>query len=307
VSRRRQWRWSLRGAGRNLWRSRVSVVAAALSLASALCLSGAAVLLGEQISAMRDHWTDRVDLSVYLCTAESPGAHCAGAAAGDDEVRAIEATVRALPGVRDVWFENREEAWQAFTRRFAGTELAGSVDRDAIPESFRITLTAGADRDGITTLIGGQPGVDVVQDQRQVLSGFFSLAANLRTGSIVLAGVQLATTVALLAHLLHASVERRRRELRVMTLVGAPRRVIRAPFVLEGLFVCVLGATVATGLLTAGAGVVNALLAETGDAAPLMVTGRDLVRVGIGVGAASVALGWLTVRLTVAHRLRRGT
>lgn len=303
----RRWAWVLRSAARNLWRSRLSVTAAAVSITLALTLTTASLLLGAQVRRLQDHWAGRVDVTVYLCTTASVAASCNGAA-HDGQIEALAELLPSIPGVADVRFEDRDAAFRAFTDRFSGSDLAGMVEPDAIPESFRIILDGGADRASVvaalTESVGGTAGVESIQDQRDVLTGFFRLAERVRIGAAVLAAVQALTSLALLAHLLRSSVEKRRKEIRVMSLVGTPARLIRAPFVLESLAVNLAGVALTSALSVGGVLLAGEFLQRASGTTVLAVDLSTVARTLLAVAGTAFGVTWVTTRLALRRRLR---
>src|SRR5437762_5423188 len=69
--------------------------------------------------------------------------------ATEQDKHAVETAIRALPGVMDVTFETREEAYQKFKEQFKDhPDLVNSARPEAMPESwrFRIAGRAAADK-----------------------------------------------------------------------------------------------------------------------------------------------------------------
>jgi len=297
--------WVLRNTGANLWRARLAAAAAVASTTLALTLATTAVLLGMQLSRLENHWTGNVDVTVYLCTRMSVTASCDGAADGAT-IETVRAALENLPGIAETRFEDRAAAEKAFAERFKNTGIPELLGKDALPESFRVRLSPDADRRetvaAIDAALNGVPGVETVQDQRRILSGFFTLARRVRTGAGALAALQAVTSIALLAHLVRSSVTKRGREIRVMSLVGTPARTIRAPFVLE---------SAALGLLAAGisSAIVVALTAlarqSTTEGAALLLAPANVVSVCAATAAATAAISWTVARLSLRRALPR--
>ena len=301
-----RWWWTVRTCARNIWTGRISALAAVGSITLALVLTCGSVLLGGQTDRLRDDWTGKVDVTVYLCTRASTAPTCDGVT-GPERTAAIGLILENFPGIETVWFEDRAAAWKAFSERFSGSDITENVDAGALPESYRLRLSPGTDREDLVAalseaLAGG--GVETIQDQRRLLSGFFTVADRVRDAALVLALLQAAVAATLLTHLLRSSVEKRKEDIRVMGLVGTPRRQIRAPFVLEGLVVCTLGAGLAAGTVLAGLDVARALLDRAAGDADLLIDTRSAAEIVARIALAGTLLGWATIRLTLARRVR---
>ncbi|HCT75522.1 MAG TPA: hypothetical protein DGG94_19390 [Micromonosporaceae bacterium] len=93
-----------------------------------------------------------VDVSVFLQMT-----------ATDQQKQSIEAAIRALPGVSDVRFETRDEAYTEFKKLFQDSpDLVNSVRPQDMPESFRFRLADWASVDKAKESISSLPGVDKV-------------------------------------------------------------------------------------------------------------------------------------------------
>lgn len=94
-----------------------------------------------------------VDVSVFLQMT-----------ATDQQKQSIEAAIRALPGVSDVRFETRDEAYLEFKKLFKDSpDLVNSVRPQDMPESFRFRLADQASTvDKAKESLSSLPGVDKV-------------------------------------------------------------------------------------------------------------------------------------------------
>ena len=87
-----------------------------------------------------------------------------------------------------------------------------------------------------------------------------------------------------------------------MDLVGAPNRMVRAPFVIESVAVCAIGAMGAVGLLAAG---VSRLLPHiAGGTSFRLVSADDVFDTGVWLLGAAVLLGWTVSRIALRHGAR---
>ncbi|MBU6201281.1 MAG: permease-like cell division protein FtsX [Acidobacteria bacterium] len=285
----------------------MSAALAAGSIALALVLTTASLLIGNQTDRLSDHWTGRADITVYLCARASASPRCGGVTT-DEQIAAHEALIAARPEVTSYWFENQADAWKAFTERFSGSSIVENLDASALPESYRIKLVDGTDReafvDDLEEQLGTVGGFEIVQDQRNALAGFFSVANRLRTGALALAALQAGISLALLTHLLRSSVTRRNKDIRVMSLVGTSHRQIRAPFMFEALVVYTAGVALAAGAVLGGLNVARNMLERAGGTDALLVADAAALRHVAALYLAGLAVGWLTVRLTLRTRLR---
>src|SRR5688572_29113385 len=107
--------------------------------------------------------------------------------------------------------------------------------------SFRVKLTDPEQFAVVADAVVGLDGVDLVQDQREIFTGLFSVLNAATIIAAALAGVMLLTAVLLITTTIRLSALSRRRETTIMRMVGASRSLIQLPFLLEGAVAATLG------------------------------------------------------------------
>lgn len=266
------------GLRRNLTMTFAVVVTVAISLS----LLGIGLLSNSQVSAMKDYWYDKIEVSVFLCGSLSESPTCAGGVVTPDQRTSIKADLEALPVVQEVYYESQTEAFARFKERFRNSAIAQNVTADQLPESFRVKLKDPTQYDVVVSAFSGRPGVDVVQDQRTILEKFFKLLGVLRNGALLVGLFSVITAALLISNTLRIAAFNRRRETGVMKLVGASSWSIQLPFLLEGIFSAFLGWIFASGLLAGLKYVVD------GKVAPLLTFTKFF-----GWGEVIQASAWL--------------
>jgi len=235
------------GLRRNLTMTVAVVVTVAISLA----LFGAGLLIRAQVDTMKDYWYDRVEVAVFLCGDADPQPSCAGGAVTEAQRAQIGADLRALPEVSKVYYESKQEAYQHFREQFKDSQVFDSVRPESMPESYRVKLTNPEQFAIVASAFQGRPGVQDVQDQRQVLDRFFQVLNGVQIAALAVALVQIVAAALLISNTIRVSAFTRRRETGIMQLVGASNWSIQLPFILEGAISGFVGALLASGVLAA--------------------------------------------------------
>lgn len=244
-----------------LRRNMTMTFAVIITVAISLSLLGIGLLANSQVSAMKDYWYNKIEVSVYLCGSLSESPSCASGVVTPEQRLAIQQDLKALPVVQEVFYESQSEAYKRFQERFAGSAIAQNVTTDQLPESFRVKLKDPTQFPVIVSAFSGRPGVDVVQDQRAILEKFFKLLGVLRNAALLIGLTSVLTAALLISNTLRIAAFNRRRETGVMKLVGATSLSIQLPFLLEGLISAVFGWLIATGLLVGLKSVVDSKVA----------------------------------------------
>ncbi len=216
-----------------------------------LTFVGAAALTQMQVDNLKDDWYDKVEVSVFLCPEDSRQVQCASGQATvsqEESIRSVLEEGSVAPLVQTVIYESREEAFQKFRARDTENRYA-LLNADGMQASFRVKLTDPEQFEVVADAVRGLPGVEEVQDQRQIFKGLFSL---LNAATFIAAGlavVMLVAAMLLITTTIRLSALSRRKETNIMRMVGASRGLIQMPFMLEGAVAATIGALMAaTGL-----------------------------------------------------------
>jgi cell division transport system permease protein len=246
---------------------------------------------------MKDDWYDKVEVSIFLCPADSSEPSCADGEVTEEQMADVMAVLESdalAPYVETVYTESKEEAFEALQEQMAGTVWAESVTVDLMQVSYRVKLTDPEQYQVVADAIAGRPGVDSVRDQRQILEPLFLVLNRATLLSAGLAAVMIVAAVLLITTTIRLSAMSRRRETEIMRLVGASAVFIQLPFMLEGAIAALIGSLLAVGGLFYGVRyLVEDWLANSLQWANL-VTAEDvlviapwLVVIAIGLSAVS--------------------
>ena len=238
--------------GIGLRRNLTMTIAVVVTVAISLALFGSGLLIRKQVETMKDFWYDKVEVSVYLCGELSSAPTCGGQAVSDTQRADLEADLRAMPEVDEVFYESQQDAYEHFQEQFSDSpDLVENVTADVLPESFRVKLDDPTQFAVVAQAFRSRPGVEEVQDQKALLEGFFSVLTKLQLLALIIAGVQVLAAVLLISNTIRVAAYSRRRETGIMRLVGASNLYIQLPFLLEGVLAGLVGAAFASGALLA--------------------------------------------------------
>jgi cell division transport system permease protein len=213
---------------------------------------GLGVLAQRQVNTMKDYWYDRVQVSIFLCTAKSDLPNCSAGAVTSQQRAEIRSQLDAMkPLVKSIFPESQLEAYNRLRAQYPDSPSYRDIKPDQMPESFRVQLSDPTKYDVITSSFIGAPGVGDVQDQRRILDPLFNVLRGLSFAALALAGLMVLCSVLLVATTIRQTAFNRRRETGIMRLVGASAFIIQLPFILETLVATLVGSVLAIGLLWA--------------------------------------------------------
>ena len=218
-----------------LRRNALVTFAAISTVFISLFLLGGALLVERQVRLMTGEWASKVEVSVFLRDDAS-----------SEEIEALGGKIAEIPEVEDVFFENREQAYQNFRELFRDNPaLVENVDPSAMPQSYRIKLVDPAAFPVIRARLAGDPAIDQIKDEQAILKKLLAVTSVLRTGVIAVAAIMLISAAGLIGNTVRMAVFARRKEIAIMKLVGATNWFIRVPFLIEGMVEGLIGGVAA--------------------------------------------------------------
>jgi cell division transport system permease protein len=240
----RALRYAFDEAVASLWRGRGSGAFSTATIALALVVLGAFLIVTSNLERLGTEWSSSADMSVYLNDAVTPA-----------ERTAIEGVLETGDIILARVYVSKADALARFRSTFA--DLASSMDGlgdNPLPASYEVRLRTGADAavDALVAKVRQLPGIADVRYDRQWLSRLVAAVSVIRGLGFAL-GILLALAAALtVANVVRLALHARRDEIDIMQLVGAPQMYIRGPFVMEGTLQGGLGAVVALAALGLG-------------------------------------------------------
>jgi cell division transport system permease protein len=234
------------GLRRNLTMTVALIVVVAISLS----LLGTGLLFYKQVNSTRTYWQSKVEISIYLCTANSANPSCHGAAT-PAQISHIKQTLSSMPQVEFADFQSQAQAYALFKQYFANDQsYVNTVSQNEMPSSFEVKLkNPSADYGIVSSAVSGAPGVDSVIDEMTILDKFYKLLDGLQNAVVIIALILIVAAVMLVANTIRLSAFNRRRETGIMRLVGASNLYIQMPFLLEGVIAGLIGWVLSAFLL----------------------------------------------------------
>ncbi|PZG50360.1 cell division protein FtsX [Spongiactinospora gelatinilytica] len=234
-----------------LRRNLTMTVAVIVTVAIGMALLGVGLMINAQVSNMKDFWADKVEISAFLCSKDSPFEACKNTGGVTEQEReTLRQQIQAMPEVQQVYYEDAAKAYQNFKTQYgADSVLVAAVKVEDMPESFRVKVKNPESYTAVMERIKGAPGVSNVVDQKKILEIWFSLLERLRWSALAVAFILVFAAILLIGNTVRLSAYNRRRETGIMRLVGASNLYIQLPFVMEGMIAGLVGGVVAATLL----------------------------------------------------------
>ena len=240
----RALRYSLEEAAASLWRGRQSGLLSTATIALALFVLGAFLLVTANLDELGTQWSRAAEMSIYLTDDIT-----------SSQRAAVEQVLNASPSVAGSEYVSKTQALARFKSTFG--ELGSAIDGlgdNPLPASYEVRVQAGANTaaQALNDSVRRLPGVADVRYDRQWLDRLVGAVGVIRGVGLILGFVLTLAAALTVANVVRLALYARRDELEIMQLVGAPQTYIRGPFVMEGVMQGGIGALVALAALAAG-------------------------------------------------------
>jgi cell division transport system permease protein len=167
----------------------------------------------------------------------------------EDDIQKIGDEIRSRDEVKEVKYVSAEEAWENFKKEyFKGVEdlAEGFADDNPLAgsASYEIYLKDIDMQDDMVAWLGTVQGIRKINYSSDTASGLSSFNKMLGLLSGVIIAILLAVAIFLISNTITTAAAFRREENRIMRLIGATNFMIRAPFVVQGVMIGLVGALI---------------------------------------------------------------
>ena len=172
-------------------------------------------------------------------------------------INSIGEQIKAYKGVTKVEYVSAEEAWDEWSKQYFGdTELESEMAEGfnnhnplANSSSYSVYVDKIEHQDALVKYIEGLDGVREVNQLKgatQTLSSFNTLLTYISVAIIL---ILLCVAVFLISNTVAIGISIRKEEIGIMKLIGATNFFVRAPFLIEGMIIGLIGAIIPLVLL----------------------------------------------------------
>lgn len=177
--------------------------------------------------------------------------HVDGQIPSEQRIEEIGQEIAKRAEVSDVQFKSADEAWATFGPDYFGEDYAEGFPENPLAgeDSYEIFLSDVSMQDALVTWLQSIPEVRKVNYSEMTantLSGLNLLIAYVSMGIIV---ILLAVSIFLISNTVAIGISVRSEEINIMKYIGATDFFVRAPFVLEGMLIGLIGAALPLGLI----------------------------------------------------------
>ena len=295
-------KYGTRGFSRNIWLSSAATIVMAITLIILFVTVVASVILTNTAEMMKD----KIDITIYLKPNTS-----------QQDLDKLTEEIKKDPNIKSVETSTSEEEYEKFLIENGDSEEILNILDDEITKmmiakmqaTMRIKVHNVDNLDSIKSLVENDetfeaniddemaPTYDVNQVEIATITSWARIA---RMGGLILAVVFLVISVLIIFSTIRMAIFSRREEIYMMKLVGADKRFIRGPFLVEaeicGIIAGLVAATVSYfGFMflapkLAGYGINVDAIKDILESNKLIIVYAIFVAIGIVIGRASSRL-----------------
>lgn len=286
----------------NIWRKKTSSLASIATMTACIFLFGLFYMIVVNFQSMVKDAESGVAVTVLFDTGIS-----------EQRIEEIGELLDDRVEVSDYTFTSAEEAWESFKDvYFGGNEQAAASFAGDNPlansASYSIYMNDISMQQALVTFLESVDGVREVKQSKAVadtLTDFNSLVGYISAGIIL---VLLCVAIFLISSTVAAGVAARKEEIRIMKLIGASDYFVRAPFVVEGIIIGLLGALIPLGILYLVYGrIIRYISGEFNVIGSMMnfLSADEVFHILIPVGLIlGIGIGLIGSRITVRKHLK---
>jgi cell division transport system permease protein len=178
----------------------------------------------------------------------------------------LQSQIQSIPNVEDVSFVSKDEGIESMKDQLGDqAELLDDYEGEENPlnDSFTIRVKDLTQLSDTIEQVSGLEGIQTVSAANSVAKTLTQIRRIVNVAGWSLVAALAIVSLVIITNTIRASIFSRRKELNIMSYVGATKSFIRLPFVVEGICLGLISAVVAYGLITLGyTAVMNKLLEQ---------------------------------------------
>lgn len=287
---------------KNIGRNKMFSVASIATMAACIFLFGIFFSIVTNFRYMVQKAEEGVAITVFF-DEEATGA----------QIKKIGDELKSQDGVLKVNFVSADEAWDSFKDEYFGDakELADGFKDDnplSGSDNYEVYMSDVSKQKDVVSYAEKLDGVSKVNKSDVVAKTLTSVNRLIYYVSIVLIGILLAVSIFLISNTVTMGITVRREEIAIMKYIGAKDGFVRAPFIIEGLVIGLIGAVIplvilyfvydkAVAYVTTKFSLLNNII----EFLPVTTVYRTLLPVGLILG---VGIGFIGSAFTIRKHLR---
>ena len=208
----------------------------------------------------------------------------------DEGLISIGQQLKNIPNVETAILNTNEERFAALQEKMG--DNASLLDRykddNPLRNMYLVTLTDLSQSETTVDAMGKISGIVKIQQNEEAINKLVNIATYIRHFSVWIIVALAVVSIFIIANTIKLTVYTRRKEINIMKFVGATDWFIRWPFIIEGIFIGIIGSIVSIALIILGYGAVSGVVESLNI---MFFTMKPLAELYTPIIVASLGLG----------------
>ncbi len=287
---------------KNIWRNKMFSLASIATMSACIFLFGVFYSLGVNFQEMVKTAEKGVSVTIFF-----------DEGLPKDQIDSIGTQIKGRPEVETIDYVSPEQAWESFkTDYFEGNEqVAASFNGDnplINSANYKVTLNDVAMQGSFVEFAKTIQGVREVKQSEAAANFLTDFNRLITIISVVIVTILICIAVFLINNTVTVGISVRKEEIAIMKLIGATDSFVRAPFIVEGVVLGLIGALIPLLLLYFMYQSIVVYVADKFNVVSSMVSFVPLGRIFVILMPVSLALGvgigYIGSRLTLKRHLK---
>ncbi len=279
-------------AFKNIFSNGWMTIASIFTVIASLLVLGVFLTLSINVTNMMGNLEDNYQIVVFV-----------DEKVNDDGVYAIGSQIKNIPNVTDAILTTRAERLDNLRDKMG--ENASKLDRyqddNPLRNMYQVTLKELSDSANTIDELEKIHGIAKIQRNEEAIDKLVKVANYIQTFSLWIIIALAIVSIFIISNTIKLTVYTRRKEINIMKFVGATDWFIRWPFIIEGIFIGIIGAGVSIALIISGYSLVISMVDSLSIAfitmKPLNELLGTIIGSSLGLGAVLGGIGsFISVR-----------
>jgi len=229
--------YTLKQGFKNIKRNWMFSLACIITMAACIFLVGIFYSIVNNVNSIAHKVEEEVPITVFFDEGTT-----------EEEIQAVGAAIQARPEVARMDYQSADQAWEDYKQKYFGDEDAADGFKDDNPlansSNYQVYLNDITKQTELVNYIQSLDHVRKVNQSEQASKTLGSINKLVSYISIAVIGILLVISIFLISNTVSMGISVRKEEIGIMKYIGATDAFVRAPFLLEGMVLGVVGAAV---------------------------------------------------------------
>ena len=230
--------YNIKQGVKNIWRNRMFTLASVITMTTTVFLFGVLLSVALNVSTAARYYEQEVGITVLFNEDIT-----------EEQISTLQAEIEAYDGVAEVTYTTADEAWENFKNTYfeGDPDAAASFGTEnplANSASFSVKTDTIEDQTSVENYISQLDGVRKVNRSDDVVKALSRFNTILGVVTTIIIAILLVVAVILISMTVNVGISVRRNEIGIMKLIGATDAFVRAPFLVEGVLIGLIGSII---------------------------------------------------------------